>query len=217
MFRIALGLLGLSLSVTAATISFTCLDNNSGTCPANVAPFITASFSDLGGGQVQVLFANTLPTAGRIREAFIDEGSNDFFSGFSITATPGTSFVLGTSGTLPGANGNPYLFTTDHIASRTGGAGNGVDSGETLKLVGTLNPGYTFANLLANLALSPTSKNELRLGVHVQSLPGGFSEGLLGFYDQPSPNLNPVPEPATFALVGFALAGIAFYRKRVHR
>ncbi len=98
MFRIALGLLGLSLSVSAATISFTCLDNNSGTCPANVAPYITASFSDLGGGQVQVLFANTLPTAGRIREAFIDEGSNDFFSGFSITATPGTSFVLAPPG-----------------------------------------------------------------------------------------------------------------------
>jgi hypothetical protein len=214
MLRIALGLLVLSLSASAATVNFQCLDNNSGTCGTNVAPYITASLNDLGGGQVQFLFSNSLPTAGRIREAFIDEGSNNFFSTFTITPTTGTSFVVFTSGTLPGGNGAPYSFTTDHGAGRTGGAANGVDPGETLDLRGTLNPGFTFANILSNLALGPLSTNSLRLGAHVQSLPGGFSEGLISNYDPPSQSPSPTPEPATFALVGVTLIGLVYLRQR---
>lgn len=224
MLRIALGLLVLSLSASAATVGFDCVTSNTSTCSTAVAPFFGASISDLGGGTIQFLFFNNHTNGGIITKAFIDEGSTDLFSSFTINPTANTSFSVVTSGTMPGANGNPYDFSTNHGAVRNNGSGgvaNGVNFGETLDLRGTLNPGYNFASILANLALGPLAKNSLRIGIHVQSLPStstsqtnGASEGLLSFYDPPAPPPGQTPEPATFALVGGALIGLVVYNRR---
>lgn len=190
----------------AATIGFKCLTNNSSTCSTSAAPYFTANVNNLGGGVVQFLFKNSLPAGhpGRITTVYLDEGSVDYFSSFTISPTAGTSFSTITSGTLPGGNPAPFNFRTDHGANRRGGAANGVDRTETLDLRGTLNSGRTYAQLLANIG-TPTETADFRMGLHVISLDGGFSEGLIS-----------VPEPATNAMIGLAFAamGAASYLRR---
>jgi hypothetical protein len=195
-----------SIYAPSATLSFTCLTENSGTCQTGVAPYFEVQINDAGGGQVQFLFSNSMPSAGRIFTVYLDEGSTNYFSAFSIFPTAGTDFEITTSGTLPGGNPAPYLFTTDHGANKDGGAPNGVDPGEFLDLRGTLNSGITFANVVAGLALSPTDVQSLRIGAHIGSLPEDKSEGLIASAH--------VPEPGTWTMLAIGLGGVALLLRR---
>jgi hypothetical protein len=200
-------------TASASTINFQCLTANTANCSTNVAPYFNVSVNDLGSGQVQFLFSNSLPGSGVLTTAYIDEGDTNYFSSFAVNPTAGTSFGTITSGTLPGGNGNPYRFDTDFGADRTkkGGVSNGVDSGEVLDLRGTLNGGFTFANVIAGFG-SATDRTGLRLGLHVQSLAGGASEGLIS---SGSITNAAVPEPGTYGMMALALGGLAFkLRKR---
>jgi hypothetical protein len=107
---------------------------------------------------------------------------------------------------LPGGNGAPYFFSTDHGADRNNGAANGVDYGELLDLRGTLTPGITFGNLIAGVSHSPTDTAGLRIGIHVISLPRGFSEGLI--------TSAAVPEPGTWGLMALGLGGLVLRLRR---
>jgi len=54
----------------------------------------------------------------------------------------------------------------------------------------------------------------LSVGAEVTSVDGGGDQV---FYLQNIPDLVPVPEPATFALIGAGLIGVGLLRRRHHR
>jgi hypothetical protein len=171
---------GLGIASADTLLTFTCITNNSGSCSSNVAPFFTATISDLGGGSVQFLFQNSHDT-GTITDIYFDEGDNDFFSAFShdtANSSANTVYSFATGGALPG--GNPVGFTSDHQANpgspATGPNGKGVLAGGYLSLIGTLN-GFTYDQFIAGLSPNHTTTTGFRVGFHVQSLPE--SEGLV--------------------------------------
>lgn len=203
----------LQVSVGAATLDFVCTTNNTGVCSTNIAPYFSVDLNDLGGNQVELIFFNNMPsgTTGRIKTAFIDEGATDWFSSFIVVPTPGTSFSTSLGGNLPG--GAPFSFSSDHQAHKVGAAANGVDRLETLNLVGTLNAGRSYQQLIDSLTGSPSDTAGLRVGLHIISIGlngRDFSDSLISFRPDDG---SQVPEPTTFALAGAALAALGLYRR----
>jgi hypothetical protein len=214
MRKILLALIVALSAMSGATLEFVCLTNNSGVCSTSVGPGFKVEINDLGGGQVELKFTNTL-SDGILTTALVDEGDVDFFSSFTIRTSPDYNFGFDNNQTLPGGNGNPYNFATDHGFDAEGGKGgvdNGINPGEVLEVVGTLNAGLTFVDILNGLATSATGAAGLRFGIHVQSLPGGFSEGLIAFSDN-IPN-DQVPEPGTIFVTAAGVALLAVRRFR---
>lgn len=91
--------------------------------------------------------------------------------------------------------GNLIGFNTDFSAGATGGAGNGVDIGESLGIVFNLENGMTYDDTI--LAIQT---GDFRIGVH------GSDAGVTP--------ISSIPEPTTILLLGFALVGLFGLRKK---
>lgn len=165
--------------------------------------FMDVSDEGVPAGQALFTFRNVGPEASSITDIYFDDMFPTVLSDISyITNYSGVDFSEGASpGDLPG--GQSYSFSADHSADSDPPAQpNGVNPGEKLDIVFNLVSGYLFNNVIAGL-----DSGDLRVGIHVQGFDGGYSEAFIN-------NPAPVPEPATFVLVGSALAGLPFIRRR---
>lgn len=108
---------------------------------------------------------------------------------------------------LPGGNqaAPPFEVTAGFAAdSDSPTSPNGVNAGETVTIIFNLQSGGTIAEVLSELATG-----ELRIGIHVQSLPPG-DDGSESFINTPL-----VPEPGLLAMAGIgALALLRTTRRR---
>jgi len=133
-----------------------------------------------------------------ITDIYFDDGTLLAISG--VTNGPGVDFSeLADPAELPGASILvPPFETTNHFSA---GAGppppqNGVEPGEWVIIHFDLQGGGTLQHVLDEL-----DDGSLRIGLKIQSFPGGSSESAVN-----------VPEPATICLLGFGF--LALLKKR---
>ncbi|MBM3487572.1 MAG: hypothetical protein FJX67_13230 [Alphaproteobacteria bacterium] len=189
---------------TAGAITFDQITNNSG---QNYADDFSASITDAGSGKVWIRFMNAPGASGLIGTVYIDDDDSNLVSiEFSAAqSSPGVLFEVGSGPpNLPAGNLANPAFDAHFRAGKKGAASNGVDAGETLALLATLQAGSSVAEILADLAQS-----RFRLALHGQSLgPGEDSESFV----DPPPLDPPLSAPATAFL--FALGAWAALRGR---
>jgi len=160
----------------------------------------------LGFNQVEFKFINS-STSSSLTDVYFDDGSLLGIASITDSGT-GVSFSqFASPGNLPGANlASPAFQTTAGFSADSNPAvsPNGVTNGEWVAIKFNLLSGKTYADTLAALALpNGGGAGDLRIGLHVQSYPGGYSESFIN-------NPVPVPEASTYAmmLAGLGLVGL---------
>jgi hypothetical protein len=165
------------------------------------------TFDVTDGGSDNVLFKignkNTSVAGIFIGSVYFDTGSNsNLLSAFGInTGNTGTVNFQnnGTANMAQSANLS-NAWSTDFSATKTGGASNGVQTGEAL--------GLSFAGNYNNV-VSALNAGTLRLGLHVQGINGG-SDTFVSSTD----NTQNTPEPLTMLAAGAAVGFGAMFKKQ---
>ncbi len=151
--------------------------------------------------QVQFWFTNTGPEASSITDVYFDDGVllgiSKLFNGLGVSFAPPA-----TPANLPGGMSvTPPFVTTGSFSADSDPPvqPNGVNPGEELGILFSLQPGGTYADVLEELAAE-----DLRVGLHVQGFECGDSQSFINGYG-PSP--VPAPGALLLALTGVALVG----------
>jgi len=220
MKRFAFGIASLLLVAAIAspaaadTFFFQAITSNSSQVVLDaVEAQLSVDVTDEGGGKVRFTFKNS--AAGTI-DAFIDGVYFDDGTLLGISQVINSSGVdfsdPATPSDLPGGNAisPPFETTADFSADRDGGAANGVNLGEEVAVVFNLINGKTFADTIAAI----NGGVDLRLGVKVQGLPQGQSDGFVNVPPGPGPGPTPVPLPGVASAAIALLAGLGLTRRR---
>lgn len=186
------------------TYDFARITNNSPVY--NVASQLSLSVEGVVGG-TDALFtlSNAGPVASAICDVYFDDSAGLLdFAGVVITGSgPGVVFVPGANpADLPG--GGAVGFSADHsVQSPPPPVHHGVGPGEWLKLYVPIVSGSAFEDVIAALDLGAAGLDMLRVGLHVQGLPDGQSDGYVH---------TPVPGALLLGMIGLTAAGFKLRR-----
>ena len=167
-----------AMTAQSAQFDFYCitLNDTSGTACAIGVAQVRVEVTEPSSGQVLFRFTNSGPSNSSVTDIYYDDGS--LGSLISITGGPGVSFSQGASpGNLPGGNNiNPPFVTSTSFSADSNPPvlANGVQSGEYLEILFSLQSGQTLSNLITNL-----QTGVLRIGIHVQGFDIGPSESFV--------------------------------------
>lgn len=192
-------------SASAATIAFTCITNNSGTC-GSFAGYFTGDVV-VSGNQMFATISN-VGLDGSIGQIYVDAPNDG--AGYSLTSLiegPGVDYNppnVGSPSALPSSNtANPTFVTNFFATASSPVPTNGVNPGEFVTLVFTLSGGQTQSSIDSLLA-----SGDLRFGLHVPSL-GQFSEAFVS-----TGGGLTAPEPTSMLLLGTGLLAAARARRK---
>ena len=192
-------------------------NDSTGNAVADGVANLRAEVSDIGESLVRFKFTNN-SNYSSLTDVYFADGALLGISG--VASSSGVSFTGGSASPpdLPGGNSvSPAFQTTAGFLADAdspptkNGVQNSDATGEWLAIDFSLKSGKTFADVLTALALPgsiPTAATPwLRVGLHVQSFAGGFSESFIN---------SPIPEPEIYAmlLAGFGLVGFAARRRK---
>ena len=199
----AFALLLIPASAKALTLGFDGVSNNDVGDTAIAESQLSVEVIDPGNGEIQFTFENAGPEASSITDVYFDDAVPALFSGVGgiidsddgVGGDAGVDFSEGASpGNLP--SGNTVGFSSDISADSDAPAQhNGVNPGESLGILLTLNQGFTYDDVAQAI-----ENGELVIGIHVQGFESGGSESLT--------NELPNPEPTTMTLIGIGLVGL---------
>jgi hypothetical protein len=176
-----------SSGAPALAQSFDCITGNSDASCAQAEGALSWSFVD-----TTFTISAAAGFTGNVSEVYFD-----FVDGSGATASflsgVGATFALGANpGSLPGGNQLNPDFDTDFAFDSDGLAGGGISGGESAS--------FTIAGM-ADDVFSGIA------GIHVRSLAGGQSEGLVT-------TVPAIPEPSTYALMLAGLGAVGFMARR---
>jgi hypothetical protein len=207
-------------SLPSLTLAFQAITSNNPSSvadgEANLRMEVIDLGSSLGSNHARFRFTNN-SAASSLTDVYFDDGT---LLGISqIASSSGVNFSQGaTPPNLPGGNNmTPKFETTQGFLADSDApvSPNGVQHGEWLAIDFQLLPGKTFLDLLDSLAL-PAGGEWLRVGLHVQSFAGGFSESFVN-ESEFSYVVSSIPEPRehAFLLAGLSALGLLFRRRRL--
>lgn len=186
----------------ASTVGFFNISNNSGLAD-DVEDQLSVNVGVIGD-EATFTFKNNVGIASSITDIYFDDDDSLLDSLVAINGSGGdVSFTEGAApGNLPG--GKPFSFMADFSLdsdSRGGLPQNGVDDAlESVSVVFQLVQILTLDELLDAILAGG-----LRIGLHVQAMPGGGSDGFIsGAGIVP----NPIPIPAGLVLFLSGLVGL---------
>ena len=201
-------MLGLAMTLaipadsSADFFGFSCITNNSPENCSILDAQIQMEVTAFSATQVRFDFRNTGSQDSSIADVYFDDLLIPLLgTPATIVNGSGVSFSAGCSpGDLPG--GNPFGFASSYCAdSDSPTQPNGVNPGETLGLIYTLQGGATFANVIGAL-----NSDDFVVGIHVQGFANGGSEAAVSDAS--------VPEPSTLLLSGLGFFGLAARLRR---
>lgn len=206
-------------ALAGMTYSFVNITNNNVTDAANGEAQLFVDVNDLGGSEVLFTFRNTGPEAMSITDVYFDDGAlldiARLIDADENGGDAGVDFSEGASpGDLPGGNAVNFNTTAGFLADSDPPAQpNGVNPGESLGVVFTLQGGQGYTDVINALALAQTDPTNdlvggLRIGIHVQGFDGGGSESFV------NNGHTMIPLPATLLLLGCGLIGLGAVTRR---
>lgn len=168
----------------------------------------------LPGNQIAFLFENAGPEASSIARAYVHGPNGPLASLITVNSGPGVDFSSGGSPpSLPGGNGFGFPTgmpgTTFRATSNPPSQPNGVNPGEWVELVFTLQAGQTFDDVISalNLGISnPFHSDALLVGIHVIGFDSGGSESFV---------LIPLPASVWIGLSGLGIVAFGAGRRRM--
>jgi hypothetical protein len=219
-------LLGLTLSASTAgaasitnTYHFSRITSNGPQDPASQfsVDVVGASAS---ANTVSFYFHNSGPIASAISEIYFDDGTLLGLSSVINSVVGSTSF--GNDGSanpsdLPAGNSiaPPFQATAGFSTDAQGNPNLGLNPGETMAMVFSLQTGKSYTDTIAFLdkgVNAPTGVDDLRIGLHVRAIgTEGNSESFVTWAG------TPVPEPAEYAMAALGVIGLGVGCRRFRR
>jgi hypothetical protein len=218
-FAFALGILATPGSAQAVLLGFQNIStNNVGDATIGEAQ-LTVDVTEAAGGLVSFLFSNSGPAASSITDVYFDDGSllaiaQIIDADDGMGGDPGVDFSqLANPSNLPSANSaSPPFVTTAGFSADSDPPvqPNGVNPGEWLQILFSLQDGQTFPDVEAEL-----TSGDVRIGIHVQGFASGGSESFVNNPPGPGPSPGPsVPEPGPLALIGLGGLMLGWMHRR---